>query len=666
MTHETVLQIFNRLFESGWVRDELFVVWHGGEPLSLPIDYYERAFEIIHALTPQDVRVIQAFQTNATLVTDEWCSFFNRHEVNLGVSVDGPAEIHDAARVTRSGRGTHEAVLRGIRRLRYNNVDFATITVLTALSLQHPAQMYEFFKREGIRSVCFNDEELEGSHVTSTLHSPDARDNYYSFMREFWNLNIIEKEIMYIREMNDMFQKIMKPSGHDSVHNTLIEPFAHINVDYLGNFSTFCPELLGQKSEHYGNFIIGNVWETGLAEASQSPAYLRLSSDVAAGVELCRQSCEYFSVCGGGAPANKFFENGTLASTETVHCQLSIKSMADLALEIIEQSASAPDTPYPAFKLKSHVGDKRHAPGQTQQAVRPSAECDWNIRVRLPEGDARESGRLEASAGLVRGTGRFCGWSYEEGAILPSPPWRPLSVDEHRVVVAHSPIDVSSAIIRVVRIPESLLAPFKALRDAAACAISEEGIATHLGSAVTLKGIRALYRNLKTARTDGHIPPGWTADGYIVPRPPGLPTATINGSTQQLVGLHADDWYGLTLDIPDRSPCRFCVNLGSEDRYLLFSPVPVERMKASLEAIANLPEDRATGTPLVREFLAMFPEIPILRLRVRPGEAYVAPTERIAHDVSTWDRSTVDVALHMQGFFEPSEGRIGSGLGVLA
>jgi hypothetical protein len=109
------------------------------------------------------------------------------------------------------------------------------------------------------------------------------------------------------------------------------------------------------------------------------------------------------------------------------------------------------------------------------------------------------------------------------------------------------------------------------------------------------------------------------------------------------------------MEIRDRSPNRICVNLGCEDRHFLFSPVPVEQMQASLQTIGEPRNACAYGTQLAREFLAAFPAIPILRLCVRPGEAYVAPTERLAHDVSTWGRSTIDLALHVLGRFEPFE-----------
>jgi uncharacterized protein len=307
MTLETVEKIFSGLFSSGWVGNELYVAWHGGEPLVVPPDYYEQAFGVITDLTPAHVKVEHAFQTNGMLVNDEWCEFFKRRHAILGVSVDGPEAIHDASRTTRSGRGTYSEVIDGIRCLRRNGVKFSVITVLSRLSLGHPKELHDFYQREGITDVCFNIEEIEGSNAQSSLVGDEMRAEYQNFMRQFWNLNVTSGALSYIREFKDMLQKIIRPSDATQIDNTLTEPFEHINVDYRGNFSTFSPELLGHKNAYYRDFIIGNFCRESLAQSLESEAFKRLSRDVAAGVELCRGSCEYFSVCGGGSPVNKLY-----------------------------------------------------------------------------------------------------------------------------------------------------------------------------------------------------------------------------------------------------------------------------------------------------------------------------------------------------------------------
>jgi uncharacterized protein len=91
------------------------------------------------------------------------------------------------------------------------------------------------------------------------------------------------------------------------------------------------------KNERYGNFIIGNVNRDSLQDMRRSAAMLAMTSDIAAGVQACRQSCEYFSVCGGGAPINKLTENGSFASARTSFCSLTQMVPTDLILDAFER-----------------------------------------------------------------------------------------------------------------------------------------------------------------------------------------------------------------------------------------------------------------------------------------------------------------------------------------
>jgi uncharacterized protein len=336
MSLETIKAIFSDLFSSGWVGPHLNVAWHAGEPLVLPVEYYSAALREIAELTPSSTKVQHIFQTNGMRIDDKWCKFFNAHNVHVGVSVDGPEDVHNANRVTRSGAPTFPQTIAGIRCLRRNDVDFVVITVLSSAALGRAREYYDFYRAEGITSVCFNGEEIEGSNRNSSLADREAE--YENFLRTFWNLNVASNSILYIREFNDALEKMTtKPNGT----NTLVEPFSHLNVDWQGNYSTFSPEFLGHKHEFYNNFIIGNFHKNRLTECLESKAFQRLNHDVSQGVELCRKSCEYFPICGGGSPANKLYENGTVISSETLFCRLSVKVIADVAMEIIENSAAA-------------------------------------------------------------------------------------------------------------------------------------------------------------------------------------------------------------------------------------------------------------------------------------------------------------------------------------
>ena len=110
-----------------------------------------------------------------------------------------------------------------------------------------------------------------------------------------------------------------------------------LTVDSAGNLYTFSPELAGIASDRFGDFVIGNVAEASLREMADGWRFQRLRAEIDDGVRACRAACPYFAFCGGGAPANKYFETGTFAATETVYCRLTRRSMIDVVLAGFEQ-----------------------------------------------------------------------------------------------------------------------------------------------------------------------------------------------------------------------------------------------------------------------------------------------------------------------------------------
>ena len=188
MAEATLRNLFAQVFASGWARDQLNIVWHAGEPMVLPIEFYRRAFRTIEELRPPDLAVRHSFQTNGTLVNDRWCEFFAEQHVKVGVSIDGPKRFHDRNRLTRSGRGTFDRTIAGVRLLREHGLPFHVISVLTAESMTAPQEMFDFYLAEGIDQVCFNVEESEGDHRSQSFAQAGVEDAYYRFLAEFWRL----------------------------------------------------------------------------------------------------------------------------------------------------------------------------------------------------------------------------------------------------------------------------------------------------------------------------------------------------------------------------------------------------------------------------------------------------------------------------------------------
>jgi uncharacterized protein len=209
---ETLARLFEEVFASGWAGDHLAVVWHAGEPMVLPVEFYRKAFAMIDRLKPAGLSLNHSFQTNGTLIDDAWCRFLREAQVNIGVSIDGPQRFHDRNRLTRSGRGTFERTIAGIRRLRAAGVPFHVISVLSAESMAAPREMFEFYLAEGIERVCFNVEESEGAHVSESFRAADVEAAYYGFLSEFWRLAMASPgRITFLREIEHALRTIFRP-----------------------------------------------------------------------------------------------------------------------------------------------------------------------------------------------------------------------------------------------------------------------------------------------------------------------------------------------------------------------------------------------------------------------------------------------------------------------
>jgi uncharacterized protein len=361
ITLGTIIACFERVFDSGFAAPSITVIWHAGEPLVAPIDLYRRAFPAIAEICPAEVHVRHSLQTNGILINEAWCDLFREWDVGVGVSIDGPEALHDTHRRSRSGGGTFDRTIRGVRMLRKAAVPFHVITVVTAETLaRSPQELLDFYESEGIEDVCFNVEESEGDHGSALFQRSGFSRDFARFLEEFWLRARQSGKIRFLREIDGMLPRIFR-SDQGPICNPQTEPFAMLNVDHEGNVSSFSPELLGYRNETYRDFIVGNVHSHSLSEMRQSATMIAMARDIAAGVELCRRECDYFSVCGGGAPVNKLTENGGFRSGTTAFCTLTQKIPTDIILSAFSKlQAGASASELRLYSQRS--GDRRREP----------------------------------------------------------------------------------------------------------------------------------------------------------------------------------------------------------------------------------------------------------------------------------------------------------------
>ena len=151
---DDVLAAFVAQYIAAQPGPEVQFVWHGGEATLRGIDFFRRVLELQRPF--QHYKSIRnVVQTNGVRLTDEWCALFKKHGFFIGISLDGPPEIHDRYRKTRGGQPTFDRVMRGIRLLQKHGVEFNVLACVGRDTAYRPLDVYRFFRQEGVKFIQF-------------------------------------------------------------------------------------------------------------------------------------------------------------------------------------------------------------------------------------------------------------------------------------------------------------------------------------------------------------------------------------------------------------------------------------------------------------------------------------------------------------------------------
>jgi len=270
--------------------------WHGGEPTLLGLDYFRRIVELQQQHRPPGRTILNGIQTNGTLLDDAWCRFLATHGFFVGLSLDGPKELHDCYRIDKRERPSHEAVVQALRRLQRYRVHCDVLCVVHDRNVREPAAVYRYFKDLGVRFLQFLPlVEREGTRALGA-HSVPA-DAYGAFL-----CSIFDEWVRH---------------DVDRVH---IQNFDEATRPFLGMEHALCisAPVCGNivVLEHNGDvyacdhFVdtehrIGNIAVTPLAELLDSPALRAFGLDKRERLpRYCRQ-CGVLALCNGGCPKDR-------------------------------------------------------------------------------------------------------------------------------------------------------------------------------------------------------------------------------------------------------------------------------------------------------------------------------------------------------------------------
>lgn len=309
----------------------LGLIWHGGEPLLTGKDHFRALLQPFEALRKQN-RISHYIQTNATHVDDEWCQLFNQYGIEIGLSIDGPMWA-TRNRVDWNGTESFERILGGIHILKSNGIKFSAIAVVTKDTFGRAKEFYEFFCELGCTSLGINIEEKIGIHQGHEKRREDVA-RFWDELFEVWQKDLS----LEIRELRYVLSWMNATVGGNRNQEVPVDIFP--TIGWNGDVVLLSPELLGATAVH-GNFVIGNVLHEELVNILERGKKSSYVTDYLLGIERCESTCQYFSYCRGGQAANKLFELGSAAGTETAHCRESKQQPLESVLAGLEQQESA-------------------------------------------------------------------------------------------------------------------------------------------------------------------------------------------------------------------------------------------------------------------------------------------------------------------------------------
>jgi hypothetical protein len=236
---------------------------------------------------------------------------------------------------------------------------------------------------------------------------------------------------------------------------------------------------------------------------------------------------------------------------------------------------------------------------------------------------------------------------YDYDAVVPAAPWRKPTSQESAILTSGVvPEDYGSA-ISLVSLPRSILQPFEPLREAAAMGADSRGLDALLAGSTFDDAMHSVMNYARTQlRPSDDIEPAEELNGGIYLRAPAQCTVTTDPNSGKHVGLHVDNWSDYPISKRCKAPNRITINLGCEDRFLLFMNIAIGGM---YERVKVLVPGVCLATAIGRVFMSLFSSYPVARLRIRPGEGYIAPTENIVHDASTAGTTAWDITLSLRG-----------------
>lgn len=298
-----LLEDYVRQYIEAQAVPEVTFAWQGGEPTLMGLDFFKLIIELQQKHRRTDMRIVNTLQTNGTLLDEEWCRFFRAHDFLIGISLDGPRDIHDAYRLDKGGNGSFDRVMRGVGLLKDHGVQFNVLTTVHAANADCPLVVYHFLRDE------------VGAKYIQFIPIVE-RDNAAGYQAGDGVSNRSVTGARYGAFLNSIFDDWLR---HD-VGNVFVQMFdvalgAWLNAPpSLCVFAETCGSCLAL--EHNGDLYscdhfveprhrLGNIQHIPLADMATSEPQRRFGLNKRDTLPKCCRECDVRFACNGGCPKDR-------------------------------------------------------------------------------------------------------------------------------------------------------------------------------------------------------------------------------------------------------------------------------------------------------------------------------------------------------------------------
>jgi uncharacterized protein len=301
---------------------EVVVAWQGGEPTLMGLDFFRRSIALLEELARPGQQILNTLQTNGTLLTDEWGAFLAAHHFLVGISIDGPAEIHDAYRVDKGGKPTFARVMRGLDVLRRHGVDYNILTTVHAANQSRGREVYRFL-RDDCAAEFMQFIPIVERATPKSLAAANAG----------WGTRGRERPL-YVLDGNLVTDRTARPDGYGrflidvfeewvrrDIGTVYVQMFDAALANWVGEPGSMCvhAETCGLQValEHNGDlyscdhfvepsFKLGNIRELPILDLVSSRQQRRFGQDKRDRLPAYCRSCDVRFACHGGCPKDRF------------------------------------------------------------------------------------------------------------------------------------------------------------------------------------------------------------------------------------------------------------------------------------------------------------------------------------------------------------------------